>query len=247
MHALPELATLLGLSCREVVALATSDSRVVAPAALETPVSVQRTRRWLDARRPVAEPERVAFNGSASVRSLVIRTLAGLPAPVAWHATKYVTWFEVGRDARAWQHTAPQMLAPAGDSAHVIVLCGLVADEELVGIIGHELGHSWHRAIHPMQVHVPMSDNERYARQLVVARDRGVDLETYARELVAEERIADRTALAWGLRRVTGDPGELGLLRHFRSHLEAAVGLSAEIERQIDADADITDRAAAAH
>ncbi|HMG57370.1 MAG TPA: hypothetical protein VK601_27915, partial [Kofleriaceae bacterium] len=192
---LPARAAALGLTVREFTALAESDRRIVEYPACSTDGSVARLRRWLDAGRPRADPERVAFTGADSVRVLVQDVLRSLPDPVRWHGVEYTLWVEVGRSAGAWQSSAPTPRAPPCDVAHFIALGGLASDEYLRGVSGHELGHAWHRPVYTIQLaHVPMSDHERAARHLVVAKHRGADLDQHVRELVAEERLADRTA-----------------------------------------------------
>jgi hypothetical protein len=223
-----QIAARINRTCLEYLELAVRYPAIFAGP--QSDGSFARIRRWLDANEPSADLSRLMFYGDDSVRALVSAVLRRLPAPVAWYASEYVTWLEVGRNARAWQGSAPALRAPIGDVAHVVVINGCATDEYLEGVIAHELGHGWHRIIREHAVPPPSwSDHEQTARHLSIS----LDAEACARALVSEERRADLTATAWGFLRHTD---EVRLLRGFRSALDAAAALAADISRQAEAD-----------
>jgi hypothetical protein len=231
-HDLPGCAALLGVSCRDYVAIGQSDRRIVATPSLETSGAVTRLRRWLTAGSPLADLSRLEFCGDDEVCALVVEVLSRVPAPVAWHGVEYVVWFEVGRSTAGWQGFAPTTRAPDGDQPHTIALCGRHDNESLLGIIAHELGHSWSRTVRanaPSMVR--MSDREWTARTLLAAK------------------IASVTPLArlWGYAFHTD---EAMLRRNIAADQAASIELAEQLELEpmnTDSGAHIADRAAATH
>jgi hypothetical protein len=227
-------AALLGIGCRELVALATEDPRITAPAATATEGAIVRLRRWLDAGRPDANATEVDFHGDDAVRAIVVEVLGALPTPVRWHGTRAVTWYEVGRSAIGWMSIAPLPLVPAGDVGHAIVLSGMLDDARLPAVIAHELGHSWHRHVHtaPVRAVPPVSQREWTARLLLVEEIMAPDgqgAKRLAHRRHVEERLADETALAWGYRLPPGSSDHTRLAG-FRAEIADAAALKLEDE-----------------
>lgn len=199
------------------------------PDEIATEPSKARLNRWIDAGQPVADLSRLEFGGDDTVRVLLVDVLARLPTPVAWHASEFVVWREVGRSAAGWQGSARSHRDPQGDVAHEIVLCGAVTDDDLPGIIGHEIAHSLHRSIAPVRwPQPPMTRVERTARMILLGRNIGIDEEHLARMHADLEVLCDRTAVAWGLLR---EVRPLEQLRRSRAKVHEAAELVPSIER----------------
>jgi hypothetical protein len=197
---IPERARILGLSYGDYVRMAQADPRIVAHPTVATEGAIARLRRWLDAGRPEADAEQVNFIGADEVREILVDTISKLPTPVAWHAINGVAWLEVGRGGViGWTSAAPSMKAPPGDELHLIALSGRTSDEALPGLCAHELGHSWTRELSPEPFPIPpMSAREFRARIVAAFVESDEDREDLAREAMAEERLADACAEAWG-------------------------------------------------
>jgi hypothetical protein len=228
---LPGRAAKHDITCAEYVRIASAYPGIFAPPT--TDASVARVSRWIGAGKPAPDLSRLMFTGADSVRVIVVELLASIPAPAGWHGVEFVHWFEVGRDARGWQKRANPTRTPPADAAHVIALCGALPDDELRGIVGHELGHSFHAVVFPAMSHVPMTQHEQSARQLVGGKMRGADLDQVARELAREEALADAQSSAWGIARPSD---HRHLVQHFRAQLAVAAELAADIEHRIDED-----------
>lgn len=235
-------AELLGLTARAYVAFMQGNQGVFAPPSLETVGSVFRARRWFDAGRPDAAPERLTFSGSDDVRELVVEVLRSLPAPVRHYAVEAVTWIEVGRGTVAWIGRAPTLRALPGDLCHVVVINGRASNEDLHSVIAHELGHGWHRpVIETEPTFSTLSEREAIAARHLFAKYTGgakreaADREQWIRACVANEALADAQAAAWG----TPPRGhDLPYLRrHFEAQYEAAAAFADECDRRESAGA----------
>jgi hypothetical protein len=192
---LSTVAAQLGLSLDEFFELRRADRRVTTWPTLASPGSLARTKRWLSAGRPTADPTQLRFRGDTGVRDFVMEAMMMMPAPVAWHLEHNAFVAEVGRRARGSQSYLPVFEAPS-EAPHFINLDG--GDSDLRFVFGHEAGHFFHRAVMPPGAygHVP---------HLLIAPDaaRQVQDEDPAeaallRRLWAEEETrADACALAW--------------------------------------------------
>jgi hypothetical protein len=203
------------------------DPRIVAPAALAGGGRA-RLQRWVDHASPAPKLGRFDFRGNGSVRDLIDEVLRQVPAPVAWHATEFISFVEVGRTTAGGFVVLPRR-SPVDDQRHVIVLSGAQPDSELRMVIAHEIGHSWSSDL----LHLPVqalrwSGRELMAHQLVAAKRAGLAHEQLVRELVAEERLADDLARLWGFECTTN---EEWLERHFRDRIAAGLDLAADLER----------------
>lgn len=192
-----ELAEDLGLSRAQFRAL---DPRLHG-ATLVTAPGVARLRRWLEAGKPEPDPDRLTFSGDEPLRELVLAAIAMLPPPVAWHAVVAVVWIGVGRSSRAWTSGMPRWPAPpAGDQLHLVVV-GPTAD---IGVVGHELGHSWHRRFQPFAFGTgrdPVAFAAAVLADIEDPAERRAQHERFDRQHVQEEALADATARRWGFDR----------------------------------------------
>jgi hypothetical protein len=225
-------AELLGVSCREYVAIGRRDRRIFP--SLASAGAVTRLRRWIAAGQPDADVSRLEFAGDDSVRALVADVLRQVPAPVGWHGVEYVTpWIEVGRSAVGWAGSAPTIRTPDGDQAHMIALAGSIADDgEIRAVIAHELGHSWARTVRPyVSTAVRMSYRERNARSIVAAKIAGVSPTQIVREQVDEERLADALSQLWGFPHYS-DYGRRE--RGFSEEMQEAAELATKIEVELE-------------
>jgi hypothetical protein len=243
---LEERAELLGLSCRDFVALGQSDRRIVADVALEPNVAAK-TRAWLAAGRPIADLSRLRFAGSDDVYALATRGLRTMPAPVAWWVVTNAFVAEIGRGfAVGWASS----IDPRARQA--IALDGSAADDLILPIFAHECGHLMDqrvvdevRAPAP-EARIPMP--EHHARMLVFGETMGEDIEATIRRLYRPERAANALADLWGYptHGVCSDAWRVGMLR---SQLLAARNRADEIKAEVDQEvakfADEYDRSAA--
>lgn len=188
---LPERAEMLGLSARELVALAQEDPRIVAPAALATESAVARTRSWLTRGRPAADLASLAFAGDSSIERVVRETLATLPVPVQVHVVETCAVLASGEESSGWCGPLPPLPGPA-DSIHVIVLTR--ADPDL---FAHEIGHSWSAPTGPRTAGATIRETREEERQFA----RGVAELALEPELLRtrlrREREADALASLW--------------------------------------------------
>jgi hypothetical protein len=192
-----------GITAEQGAMLRALDARIVDDATTASTAIVERIARWLAAGQPVADLGRLLYSGDDDVRVVLVQTIARIPPWVQWHAVEAVEWLEVSRSAAGWCGRAPARRDPEGDVMHRIVLSGVVSDEDLPGLIGHELGHSVHRKVEPEPRWTlpPMPRVERLARTILVGRGLGIDEEQIARMEAGLEDLCDRTAVAWGLMR----------------------------------------------
>ena len=223
-------AELLGISMRDLIALATRDRRI--SLSLVAPATFDHTKRWLVGGSPSsgADLDLLEFAGSDEVRAIVVDVVPRLPAPVAHHVVHNVAIVEVGRSAHGWHGLGMQ------PRAQTIALCGASVDDGgLAGVLGHEIGHAW---VAPVCSIVPrrVPRAEAVARSLVaervVADVRGGDaIERLVRARVAAEIQADQLATIWGWPRTTDVPA---LMWRFRAEVAATAARADEIEAAID-------------
>ncbi|MEO9184078.1 MAG: hypothetical protein ABI467_11345 [Kofleriaceae bacterium] len=225
---LPGLATLLGVTCREYVAIAQSDPRIVAEPM--TAESLAWIRAWIALGMPDADLSKLVFYGDPTVRAIIVAVLATLPKPARWHAVTNVLWIEIGRS------TAAGFMACAPGRTHVIALNGRTSDALLGPVIAHELAHAIHRAAEPV-VAEPMTAEEHTARVLAVAQDAGWSREHLIRIMYRQEDLANGTARAWGYEcAVDGLAADRDRKALLHDELEAARGRAAEITAEMDRD-----------
>jgi hypothetical protein len=218
----------LGISRDDYAWLAHTDHRIVTSVALANGGS-SRLRRWLHLGSPAADLGRFDFRGNEAVRNLVEDVLRQLPPPVAWHATEFVSFVEVGRTTAGGFVVLPRR-SPVDDQRHVIVLFGGQPDSELRMVIAHEIGHSWSSDLLRLPVEaLRWSGRELMTHQLAAAKRAGLTHEQLVRELVGEERLADDLAKLWGFECATN---EEWLERHFRDRVAAAAELADRIESE---------------
>lgn len=222
---LSDRAAALGIGWRELSMIAGSgDIRIIAKPALSTPEAVFRLRRWFALGRPDADPTRIAFVGSDSVRALVIDVLRQLPVPVRHYAVHHVTWREVGRDAKAFIAATPTKRALPGDAPHEITINGMKTDEELPGLICHELGHGIHRVVYDGDIEWSCDPGESLADR--IRRGAENNRERWLYEQVRHEMLADDMAALWGFGRLEA-PSEDELYRQFAFVWDEAADLAA--------------------
>jgi len=216
-----EKAALLGLTGRELLQLFEVDQRYADDSVFASAGAVARFRRWDAAGRPPADLERLEFVGDDRVHASLSDTLRSLPAAVATHAVGGVLWVEIGRSAIGWACEMPAPPHPEGDRLHLIAISGSVSDEALPGLIGHELAHSWHRHVSPVSSRQTgsVSDAEWTQRCLKV-----MSTAELAHHRIAGERLADRTAEAWGLHIATAHSSDEVRLADFRAEIAAVAG-----------------------
>lgn len=190
-----ERAALLEMKLADYVALGKVDARLVAEISIQEPGARERLWRWIRAGLPAPDYSRLEFEGSDGVRAVVLETLARTPSAVAWHVCEYVVICEVGRDTTAWSGVTPIVRAPDGDQAHIIVINGNTPDDELHGIIAHEIGHSWTRVILPRMRTAALPPAQAFYSDKLAA---GITRADLIRARLAEEKLADDLAALWG-------------------------------------------------
>lgn len=225
-----------GITAAQAAALLALDRRIVDDAPTTTTAAVERLARWLRAGQPLADVERLMFEGDDAVRALVVELIERVPPPIAWHAVEHVEFLEIGRGADATCSAVVAARAPAGDSAHRIRLCGALPDERIREILPHELAHSLHRTVcarEPTWRSMPAV--ERDARALLIARDLGI---AQPEVMIADQRadaeyLAEATAQAWGFVRPPLRAEAMRRRQRFIADLNAAAELVPSIERAI--------------
>lgn len=223
-----------GIDFDAATALMALDPRIATDATTATSAAVERLVRWLRAGQPVADLERLVFEGDDTVRELVEDLIDRVPAPVAWHAVEFVEWIEVGRGADGAMSLARSARVPSGDSAHRIKICGALTDERIREVLPHEMGHAWHRTVREVELSRPtMPAIERDARALLLARELSV---ANPEAMIADRRaddeyLAEATAAAWGFERPPLYHERSLRRRGFLAELSAAAELVPSIER----------------
>lgn len=226
-------AAALGISWRELSQVAQSgDIRIIAKPALSTAEAVFRLRRWFALGQPDADPTRIAFRGAGSVRSLVVDVLRHLPVPVRHYAVHGVTWREVGRDQKLYVAHTPTRRALPGDGGHEIMINGLKSDDELRGLICHELGHGVHRVVYDGELDWSPVEGESLAGR--IHRGAETDRERWLCSRVRNELLADDMAALWGFPRIEA-PSEDDLYRSFGDAWDEAAALAAHFESPVAA------------
>lgn len=134
-------AAVLGISFRALVDLQRSDPRIMQ--AVAKPGMVHRLKRWIRAGQPAADITRTIYRGSDSVRAILYRVLAAVPRPVAWHASEFIVFREVGANARGRCASRLRGRDPDdGDEGHEIDISGRERADDLPAILAHEVAHS---------------------------------------------------------------------------------------------------------
>lgn len=206
---------------------------------LDTPGSVWRKQRWLDAGSPAADLRRLQYAGADRVRWILRRALLVLPPEVRHFCLEAVDWIEVGGDgAGAWAHHQPAPRALPGDIGHRIVIKGDQPDRALPGLIGHEISHRWRKPVcaevPPPQ---PLATVDLIAVKIYVESrtqteaERWLERACWIGSSVAEELRADEQARAWGFDWRGHDEDDLR--RRFSRQYDEAVrmaGLAAELD-----------------
>lgn len=224
------------MSTDRAITAALDEARIVKP----TDGAVFRAQRWLDLRRPAGDTNRLAFVGACAVRRIIVNLLLRLHPMVRHYALEAVQWRETGRGCYAWIGRGPARRVLPGDEQHEVNICGAVRDEDLPGVLAHELGHGFHRTV----VEEPREPSEltavldmltpREVLAAVVLRHRSARPEeqqyeraVYIGSCVAREQLADAQARAWGAPHRGPDASELR--RQFAAEYDDAARLASTI------------------
>ena len=178
------------------------------PELIASEPATERLESWFALGGPTLSRRTVARDlivlGLDGVRALLVSALRRCPPPVVHHVVHRVWVLGCGRGLSGWMSQAPPW--PISGTVQLVVLDGKLPGQELLGLLAHEVAHSW------LLPTAPPADVQRI-RERVVHRQRISRLahawhlpNPLVRGVERDERAAAALARAWGFDGPAADP-----------------------------------------